>query len=176
MSDSSLSEVPPSEPSLPALPPTPFVPPQGLQLRRIPLAKTPELSKSDSILFSASLFSRMVLDTTPITIQLHCLQPQCKYSPKPQPLNFTITSNYWTHYKHSHPEIFALYNPKGAKESSSQASQASSSSASTFFTPRLSKPNTTPIEAFKAKYRALLLDFVVSNNLALRVVDSQLYR
>jgi hypothetical protein len=135
MSDSSLSEVPPSELSLPALPPAPFVPPQGLQLRRIPLAKTPELSKSDSILFLASLFSCTVLDTTPITIQLCYLQLQCKYSPKPQPLNFTITSNYWTHYKHSHPEIFALYNPKGTKELSSRASQASSSSASTFFTP-----------------------------------------
>jgi hypothetical protein len=172
MSDSSLSEAPPSELSLPVLPPTPFVPPQGLQLRCIPLSKTPELSKSDSILFSASLFSRTVLDTTPITIQLCCLQLLCKYTPKPQPLNFTITSNYWTHYKHSHPEIFALYNLKSAKESSSQAS---SSSASTFFMPQLSKPNTTPTEVFQAKYRALLLNFVVSNNLTLQVVDSQLH-
>jgi hypothetical protein len=119
MSDSGLSNVPLSELGLPALPPTLFVPPQGLQLRCIPLAKTPELSKLDSILFSASLFSRTVLDTTPVTIQLRCLQPHCKYSPKPQSLNFTITSNYWTHYKHSHLELFTLYNPKGAKESSS---------------------------------------------------------
>jgi hypothetical protein len=57
MSDSSLSEVPPSKPSLPVLPPTPFVPPQGLQFRRVPLAKTPKLSKSDPILFLASLFN-----------------------------------------------------------------------------------------------------------------------
>jgi hypothetical protein len=119
MSNSSLSDVLPSEPSLPILPPTPFVPPPGLQLRRIPIAKTPSLSKSDSILFSASLFSCTVLDTTPVTLQLRCLQPQCQYAPKPQPLNFTITSNYWTHYKHSHPELFKLYNPKGAKELSS---------------------------------------------------------
>ena len=94
MSDPSLSDVPPSELSLPILPPTPFVLPQGLQLRRIPVAKTPSLSKSDSILFSASLFSYTVLDTTLVTLQLCCLQLQCQYAPKPQPLNFTITSNY----------------------------------------------------------------------------------
>jgi hypothetical protein len=158
MSDSSLSDVPPSEPSLPILPPTPFVPPQGLQLRRIPVAKAPNLSKSDSILFSAGLFSRTVLDTTPVTLQLRCLQPQCQYAPMPQPLNFTITSNYWTHYKHLYLELFKLYNPKIAREPNSQASQASSSNASTFFTPRLSKPNTTTTEAFQTKYRALLLD------------------
>ena len=84
MSDSSLSPSPKSEPSLPAIQPTPFVQPQGihhpLQLRRT--AQRPELPKSDSKLFIASLFSRTLLDTTPATVQLHCLQPQCRYAPK----------------------------------------------------------------------------------------------
>ena len=96
MSDSSLSLPPMSELSLPALQPTPFVQPQGihhpLQLRRT--TQKPGLPKSDSILFIAGLFSRTLLDTTPATVQLHCLQPQCRYTPKPQRLDYTITSNY----------------------------------------------------------------------------------
>jgi hypothetical protein len=86
MSDSSLSPPPVSELSLPALQPTPFVQPQGiyhpLQLRRT--TKKPGLPKSDSILFNAGLFSRTLLDTTPATVQLHCLQLQYRYTPKPQ--------------------------------------------------------------------------------------------
>jgi hypothetical protein len=40
----------------------------------------------------------------------------------------------------------------------------------------LSKPKESTVEAFQTKYQALLLDFVVSNNLALRVVDSLSHR
>ena len=93
MSDSSLSPPPMSEPSLPALPPTPFVQPQGLSSLQFRAPK-PQLPKSDSVLFTASLFSRTLLDTTPATVQLHCLQPRYKYAPKPQRLDYTITSNY----------------------------------------------------------------------------------
>ena len=174
MSDSSLSPAPISEPSLPILPPAPpSLQPQGLrplQLRHT--ASVPRVPKSDSQLFSAGLFSRTLLDTTPLTIQLQCMQPQCKYTPKPQRLDHTITSNYWTHYKNAHPEIAALYKPQNfSSQSSSQTSNAA-----TFFTPRLSKPIESTIEAFQTKFRALLLDFVVSNNLALRIVDSQSHR
>jgi hypothetical protein len=133
MSDSSLSPPPMSEPSLPILPPAPpSLQPQGLrplQLRHT--ASLPRLPKSDSQLFSAGLFSRTLLDTTPLTIQLQCMQPQCKYTPKPQRLDHTITSNYWTHYKNAHPEVAALYKPQNlSSQSSSQTSIAA-----TFFTP-----------------------------------------
>ena len=60
-----------------------------------------------------------------------------------------------------------------------QGSQSSSSrkgNAAGFFTPRLSKPIESTTEAFQTKYRALSLDFVVSNNLALRIADSQSHR
>ena len=98
MSDSSLSPPPMSEPSLPILlfaPPSPQ--PQGLGLRPLQLRRTtsrPRLPKSDSRLFIAGLFSRTLLDTVPSTVQLQCMQPQCKYAPKPQLLDYTITSNY----------------------------------------------------------------------------------
>jgi hypothetical protein len=37
----------------------------------------------------------------------------------------------------------------------------------------LSKPIESTVEAFQTKFWALLLNFVVSNNLALHIVDSQ---
>jgi hypothetical protein len=165
-----------SEPSLPAIQPTPFVQPQGihhpLQLRRtIP---KPGLPKSDSILFIAGFFSRTLLDTIPATVQLHCLQLQYRYTPKPQRLDYTITSNYWTYYKHTHPQIAALYNSNTQKELSSQSSSYARDVVALFI-PRLSNPSTTATEAFQTKYRALLLNFVISNNLVLHVVDSQSY-
>ena len=88
-------------------------------------------------------------------------------------MDYTITSNYWIHYKNAHPEIAILYN-QGAQSSSQSSSHTSD--VATFFTPRLSKPKESTTEAFQAKYRALLLDFVVSNNLALRIVDSKSHR
>jgi hypothetical protein len=169
MSDSSLSLPPMSEPSLPILPLGPQSPPRlrPFQLRRT--TSQPQLPKSDSPLFKDSLFSRTLLDTIPPMIQLKCMQPTCDYSPKPYPIDYSITSNYWTHYKNVHPEIAILYNQNMSR--SSQSSQKRNPAS--FFTPRLSKPIASTAEAFQMKYRALLLDFMVSNNLALRVVDSQ---
>jgi hypothetical protein len=65
-----------------------------------------------------------------------------------------------------------LYNQNIAR--SSQSSQKGN--AASFFIPRLSKPVEFTTEAFQTKYQALLLDFVVSNNLVLCIVDSQSYR
>jgi hypothetical protein len=76
MSDSSLSPPPRSELSLLTMQEAPFVPPPGihhpLQLRQsMPKLRLP---KSDSVLFTASLFSCTLLDTTLATIQFRCLQ------------------------------------------------------------------------------------------------------
>jgi hypothetical protein len=121
MSQSSLSPPPPSEPSLPTLPPTPFAQTQGLQSLRY-CKKIPELPDIDSTLFTASLFSRTLLDTIPPKVQLNCLQLGCGYAPKPQLLSHKQTSNYWTHYKHTHLEIYAIRNPNPLKPLSSQPS------------------------------------------------------
>ena len=108
-------------------------------------------------------------------MQLCCLQPGCLYALKPQLLSFNQTGNYWAHYYHVHPQVAEALKP-ALKSSSSQGSQSHTSSIAKLFTPRLSKPHAGATKAFQTKYRALLLDFVVSNNLALRVVDSQSHR
>jgi hypothetical protein len=173
MSNSSLSLPPMSEPRLPSLLPAPFTQPQGLQFRRTAIRKL-ELLKSNSILFSAGLFSCTLLNTTPATIQLCCLQLQCTYAPKLQCLDYTITSNYWMYYKYTYLQTAALYNPN-IQEQGQGSSHSYTSDIATRFTPRLSKPNTNTTEVFQVKYQALLLDFVVSNNLALYIVDSKLH-
>src|SRR5450432_3114617 len=177
MSDSSLSlsPPPPSEPSLPILPPAPFIPPIGLGLGLRGRTQRLELPEAESVLFTASLFSRTLLETSPATVQVSCLQPGCSYTPKPQPLSNKQTSNYWKHYRNSHIELYTRYNPKNKANSHSQASSHASDIA-TLFTPRLSNPKASNVEAFQTKYRALLLDFIVSNNLTLRVVDSKSIR
>jgi hypothetical protein len=131
MSNSSLLPPPMSELSLPALPPMPFIQPPGLQTLRYP-KKKPELPEADSVLFTAGLFSRTLLDTSPATVQLNCLQPGCSYAPKPQPLSYKQTSNYWTHYYHTHLEISARYNLKHKGIPSSQASSHASDVAMLF--------------------------------------------
>ena len=95
MSQSSLSPPPTSELSLPTLPPTPFAQTQGLQSLRYH-KKIPELPDIDSTLFTASLFSRALLDTIPpkAKVQLNCLQLGCRYASKPQLLSYKQTSNY----------------------------------------------------------------------------------
>jgi hypothetical protein len=74
-----------------------------------------------------------------------------------------------------HPQVAEVFKlgPKSNSQGSSQGSWSHSSSVAKLFTPRLSKPNTTVSQDYQTKYQALLLDFVVSNNLVLQVVDSQ---
>jgi hypothetical protein len=121
MSNSSLSPPPVSEPELPTLPYMPYVQPPGVLqscntssmpprvLQSLNTSSIRQLPASDSVLFSAGLYSRTLLDTSPPTVQLRCLQPGCTHIPKPQLLTFKQTSNYWTHYKYLHLEIAALY-------------------------------------------------------------------
>jgi hypothetical protein len=87
MSNSSLSLLSMSKLSLPALPPTSFIQPLSLQTLQY-LKKKLELPEADSVLFTASFFSCTLLDTSPATVQLNCLQLRCSYTLKLQPLSY----------------------------------------------------------------------------------------
>jgi hypothetical protein len=87
-------------------------------------------------------------------VQLRCLQSNCKYAPKAQPLAYRQTGkcNYWTHYDHSHPAAAATTRQLSARQHQS-SSQGSSHTASvvSLFTPRT--PTTRNL-ADKAKFRS----------------------
>ena len=141
---------------------------QELPLNLWPAPLGPELPKSASIIFDKGVFSRTLLDTSPTRIQYHCLESGCNYSPS-QPIMNQSTSNLWKHLKKMHPEVHAECDKLQQSSSTRGSSRASSS---TFFEPRK-----VPVNAAKAsKYRELLLAFVVSNNLPLRLVESPSFR
>jgi hypothetical protein len=67
-------------------------------------------------------------------------------------------------------EVFKL-SSKSNLQNLFQGLQSYSSSIAKLFILQLSKPNTTVLEDYQTKYQVLFLDFVVSNNLVLQVVD-----
>jgi hypothetical protein len=161
ISNSLLSPPPESEPSLPTLPIALF-----FQLQGIHQPVKYQLANSDSILFTRGLFSCTVIDGTPLLVQLCCLQPNCNYAPKLQPLLYKQTGNYWTYYNHSYPTII-ITTRQQQYQSTSQSSSYSTSIASLFI---LYKPVLRQLSN-NVKSRKLLLNFIVSNNLALQLVD-----
>jgi hypothetical protein len=140
---------------------------QSLLVLPLILAPPPRIQLRDtqSVLFQTSLFSRSLLDGQPTRIQYTCLQVGCGYTPPIQLLSNSSTSNLWTHLQRHHKQVYLAVK----KTPSSPSISSPPSSSTSFFEPRMQpRPST--------KYRELLLDFVTSNNLALRVVESSSYR
>ena len=135
-------------------------------LRLQPPALGPMLPPTTSILFTKLLYSRLILDSNPPTVKITCLQPGCGYSPTPQLINQTSTGNLWKHYTQKHLTI--AYTTKGQKNILSSPL----SSTSSFFKPWSQRLQPIQSSNSRAKYRELLLSFVISNNLSLRLIES----
>jgi hypothetical protein len=181
MSDSSLSDALTDiedltsyeEPTLPLLN-TPISPPYA---STIPVCLQPPLRRSLPItktsLFTARLYSRLLLETEPVTVHYECLQPGCGYKPPPQLPTQNSTGNLGLHYKRRHPLLEQLHNSNNSNTAISSPSNGNSSS---FFEPRRPAQPTLKPALYKAKYRELLIQFIVSNNLSLSIVESYSYR
>lgn len=176
MSDSPLSDVPTDldgydahyEPSLTPI----FTPFQQLVL--IPVRLQPPgqmLPPTQSPLFTKELYSRVLLETNPLTIKVGCMQPGCGYSPTAQThaQAAASTGNLWKHYSLKHRVIYDALKQKKTAPSSQ------SSSASSFFEPRRPVTYEPRLTTNPAKYRELVLSFIVSNNLSLRIIESYSY-
>jgi hypothetical protein len=186
MSDSSLSDVPINLDSYDAqdtqdeltLPPLPPLPTHFQDTEPVPLRLQPPglmLPPTHSELFTKLLYSRVLLQTNPRTVKVTCLQPNCGYSPTPQtPAQAaTSTGNLWKHYSSKHQAALVAIKKTNTTLSSP------SSSASSFFEPRrlgIHAAKEPRASANPAKYRELVLSFIVSNNLSLRVIESHSYR
>lgn len=181
MSDSELSDLPSDhesysqieELSLPHLIPqsTPILPSVEVvngSLSNILQGPRVVLPPTTSKLFTKGLYRRELLDTRPPTIKMVCLQPDCGFSIPSQGLKQSSTGNLWRHYSLKHPAVsYALKNEN-------RQSSSTSSSTSSFFSPRplaISKQSSNP-----SKYKELLLQFIVSNNLSIRLVESHSFR
>ena len=141
MSDSSLSDaltdiealISYEEPTLPLLN-TAIPPPSPPSASTIPVLLQPPPRRSLPItktsLFTARLYSRLLLETEPVTVQYECLQPSCGYKPPPQLPTQNSTGNLWLHYKRRHPALEQLHN---SKKSNTAISSPSSGNSSSFF-------------------------------------------
>src|ERR1700722_11548212 len=125
--------------------------------------RRPRLPDSKSYLFTHNLYACTLLDTTPLSVQFICQQASCKYAPILKTLALGSTGNLIKHYKHSHTEI-ALNSQQNR-----QKSYISSDSSSAFFAPHSQKPS---IGVDNTRYQELVLDLIVANNLAFRLIDS----
>jgi hypothetical protein len=166
MSQSPLSSAH-SSPRLPALPLPGFSLPSSLP-SSLPRSAC-RLPPTTAYIFTHNLFSCTILDSTPPTVQIRCLQTNCNYMPKPVTLKVETTGNLIRHYKKHHLTI---------PTSTHSPIQLPSSDSSSFFLPRLCRPVPIPgLEPIdQVEYRRLLMDFIVANNLALSLVDSPEYQ
>jgi hypothetical protein len=155
MSDSSLSPLSQSHAQSPELPGSQINNTLTLQT----VTRTPQLPATSSALFSKQLFSRILLETTPPSVQFACLQPSCEYSPSTRSIKDNTTSNLWKHLERVHPLIY-----HAVKQPISSSQGSACSTPSEFFLPR---QNQSQPPLSKTKYRELLLSFLVNNNLPL---------
>jgi hypothetical protein len=153
-SSSSLSPLPGS-PTLPVLPCSSQTLGSTLSCGRTP--KPPSLPKSNAYIFVQGLFTRTLLSTIPATVQYSCTN--CSHSYTSTTTNVTSTSNIIKHYNACHKGIPAT------KHNAIQRQRAENKGHSQFFQGK-SKVLT------QDEFRKLLLEFIVCNDLALRICES----
>ena len=130
MSDSSLSDaltdiealISYEEPTLPLL--NTAIPPPSASTLQPPPRRSLPITKTS--LFTARLYSRLLLETEPVTVQYECLQPSCGYKPPPQLPTQNSTGNLWLHYKRRHSALEQLHNSKKSNTAISSPSSGNS--------------------------------------------------
>ena len=106
--------------------------------------------------------------TVPASVQYTCTQPECKYQMIMPSQNITSTSNLLKHYYGRHKGIPTSYSDaKAQKARQTEAPQPS------FFRKYNTRTRTT---LSLERYRKLLLNMIVKNNLPLSLTDSLSFR
>lgn len=159
--------------SAPATPEPEHEPESELELpvlRRSPCQRinsTPTVSttikKSSAYIFTARLFTRTSLDTSPALVLYSCTQLNCQYTTSSPSHRVLSTGNLLKHYHSWH---------KGIATSKAKAKQVSN----TLNLPQPSFFRKYNTRLSPEKSRKLTLDLVVSNNLPLRIVESLSFR
>ena len=140
--------IPPS--SSPTLPPH----------RRIVQKPAPKLKKTNMFIFQGlhPLFTRHVYDDDYSKMIVRCTYPGCSDKDYIIPRINVSPGNFTRHYERKHPGI-----PTSRTEEAAIAKETHQGKG--FFVLK------TPAVAHADKYKSLLLDFIVKNNLSFRVVN-----
>jgi hypothetical protein len=118
------------------------------------------LPPSNAYIFTHGLFQRTALMTTPASVQYTCTQPGCKYRTTMPSAKVTSTSNLLKHYYGRHKAI-----PTSRGDAKARAELEQLQPQSQFF--RKYNTGLSP-----ERYRKLVLNMIVKNNLPLSLVES----
>lgn len=137
----------------------------GLSLPVLRPTPVPALKETQSFMFTgrSPLYTRHIVKEKPLMMEIRCGQPGCiAFTPKVIPRILSGTNNYKTHYKKCHPLI-----PLSTQDVIDQQKQKGGANAvaQDFF----SKPISD--QSFTERYRILLLEFIIKNNLSFSIVD-----
>ena len=128
-----------------------------------------QLPATHSTLFTKNLYSRTILRGSPNKMQYTCTQENCSYMPEAKPVSQNTTSNLWRHIELKHPAIFEASSKSTRKlKDKDDIRPQNRASMSRFFRPN---PQSTTTLVSSTKFRELLLAFIVTNNLPMRLVD-----
>ena len=155
MSSSSLS----SAPGSPKLPQLPLV--QSNPSTRLPL--------SNAYIFTQGLFCRTALMTVPASVQYTCTQPECKYQTTMPSQKVTSTGNLLKHYHGRHKGIPTSHSDAKAQKAKARDPQPQ-------FFRKYNTGTGTETRLSPERYRKLLLNMIVKNNLPLSLTDSPSFR
>jgi hypothetical protein len=120
--------------------------------------KPPSLPNTNAYIITHSLYRRTLLLTKPPSVQYTCSQPKCVYHYTYPTTKVTSTGNLIKHYDSRHKGI-----PTTEKEASEQ--RRAIENGQQFF----KKPYRVLTQE---EFRKLLLEFIICNNLALRICKS----
>jgi hypothetical protein len=170
-SDGSLSSAPTSpalpEPELPILPSSSR---QSMSSIRSSIKSThtprDKMPKTNAYVFTAGLFKRTLLDTSPASILYTCLQPECTFATSTVSTKILSTSNLLKHYYARHRDI-----PTSQQDAKVQSLKTTATTID-----KLGFFRKYPGGFNQDKSRKLTLNLIVSNNLQLRLVKSVLFR
>jgi hypothetical protein len=163
-SDGSLSLASTSpEPKLPILPSSSR---QSMSSIRSSIKPTPtprnKMLKTNAYVFTAGLFKRTLLDTSPASILYTCLQPECTFTTLAVSTKILSTDNLLKHFYARHRDI-----PTSQQDAKVQSLKTMATT--------IDKPDffhKYPGGFNQDKSRKLMLDLIVSNNLQLSLVES----
>jgi hypothetical protein len=151
------------EPELPAhkYPRTQPPAPTGIHPPIIPRPKkTVPLAPSNAYFFKNGLFIRYIIQGDNLNMRVTCAQEKCAWD-QVYPCKYEGTGNFTRYYQSVHSGIPCL-------EKDERVKKVVKEGAKDFFKPRQNPQN---LQVRDKKFKTLLLNFFIKNNLSFRVVD-----
>jgi hypothetical protein len=144
----------------------PTLPPLLRDMRTAHRFKAPALKLTGAFMFKGSnpLYTREVIEERHHMCLIRCSQPGCLHPAKEVDRGLSGSNNYRTHYRNTHPGIPTSENGEQIAIAYKLKEQGQTAGSRFFDKPMDSLTS-------QEKYRKLLLEFIIKNNLSFSLVD-----